>query len=128
MKKIRQLIRVGEDHTYQFLGFALNLETNQLHDKFHKDIIYNDWFVQTITLLLAHYSLVNDVAKKGKLVKFKDLSGGYAYERAFTQKGVDPIAQAFGNVTVELVETAKLFSGKQLNYWDMSVEILNWRE
>ncbi len=123
LKKIRQLTKVGEDNTYQFLGYTLNLETNQFHDSLEKGTAHNDWGVQTMTALLAHYSLATETAKKGKLVKFKDLPGGYAYEHAFTQRAVDPIAQAFGSNPAELAETAKLFDGKRVNYGDMSVEI-----
>jgi len=123
LKKIRQLAKIGENNTYQFLGYALNLETKQFHDLLQKNTMHNDWIVQNITVLMAHYSLANDATKTGKLVKFKDLPGGYAYEHAFTQRAVDPIAKAFGNATAELAEAAKLLGGKQLNLGDMSVEI-----
>jgi hypothetical protein len=123
LKRIRQLTKVGEDNTYKFLGYALNLETNQFHDLLEKGTAHNDWGVQTMTALLAHYSLATETAKTGKLVKFKDLPGGYAYEHAFTQRAVDPIAQAFGSNPAELAEAAKLFDGRTVNYGDMSVEI-----
>ena len=105
------------------LGYTLNLETNQFHDLLEKGTVHNDWSVQNITTLLAHYSLANETAKTGKLVKFKDLPGGYAYEHAFTQRAIDPIAQGFGSTPAELIEAAKLFDGKRLNYGDTSVEI-----
>jgi hypothetical protein len=123
LKKIRQLTKVEEDNTYQFLGYTLNLETNQFHDSLEKGAVHNDLGVQSMTALLAHYSLAIEIAKTGKLVKFKDLPGGYAYEHAFTQRAVDPIAQAFGSNPAELEEAAKLFGGKRVNYGDMSVEI-----
>jgi hypothetical protein len=123
LKKIKQLTKVGEDNTYHFLGYTLNLETNQFHDLLEKGTVHSDWGVQNMTALLAHYSLANETAKTGKLVKFKDLPGGYAYEHAFTQRAVNPIAQAFGSNAVELLEVAKLFGGKKVNYGDLSVEI-----
>jgi hypothetical protein len=123
LKKIRHLAKVGEDNTYQFLGYSLNLETKQFHDLLEKGTVHSDWSVQNMTALLAHYSLANETAKTGKLVKFKDLPGGYAYEHAFTQRAVEPIAQAFGSTLAELAEAAKLFGGKRVNYGDMSVEI-----
>jgi hypothetical protein len=123
LKKIKRLTRVGEDNTYRFLGYTLNLETNQFHDSLEKGTVHNDWGVQIMTALLVHYSLANETAKTGKLLKFKDLPGGYAYEHAFTQRAVDPIAQAFGYNPAELEEAAKLFGGKRVNYGDMSVEI-----
>ena len=121
--KIRHLVKVGKDNTYQFLGYTLNLETNQFHDLLEKGTVNSDWGTQSITALLAHYSLANNTAKTGKLVKFKDLPGGYAYEIAFTQRAVSPIAQAFGNNPTELADAAKLFGGKRLDYGDLSVEI-----
>ena len=123
LKKIRQLTKVGEDNTYHFLGYTLNLETNQFHDLLEKGTVHSDWGVQNMTALLAHYSLANETAKTGKLVKFKDLPGGYAYDHAFTQRAVDPIAQAFGSNPAELSEVAMLFGGKKVNYGDLSVEI-----
>ncbi len=123
LKKIRLITKMEEDNTYQFLGYTLNLETNQFHDLLEKGTVNSDLGVQNMTALLAHYSLANVTAKTGKLVKFKDLPGGYAYEHAFTQRAVDPIAQAFGSNPAELAEAAKLFDGKKVNYGDISVEI-----
>jgi hypothetical protein len=121
--KIRRIVKVGKDNTFQFLGCALNLETNQLPDLLEKGALNSDWGTQSLTALLAHYSLANNVAKTGKLVKFRDLPGGYAYEIAFEQRAVNPIAHAFGNSPVELAEVAELFGGRRLVYGDLSVEI-----
>jgi len=123
LEKIRHLTKVGKDRTYQFLGYTLDLETSQFHDLLEKGTVHSDWGVQSMTALLAHYSLANETAKTGKLVKFKDLPGGYAYEHSFTQRTVNPIAQVFGSNPVELAEAAKLFGGKRLDYGDLSVEI-----
>ena len=111
-----------KNNTYQFLGYTLNLETKQFHDLLEKGTVHSDWSVQNISALLAHYSLANETAKTGKLVKFKDLPGGYAYEHAFRQRAVEPIAQAFGSTPAELAKAAKSFGGR-VNYGDMSVEI-----
>ena len=121
--KIRNLVKVRKDNTYQFLGYTLNLETNQFHDLLEKGTVNSDWGTQSMTALLAHYSLAKNTAKTGKLLKFKDLPGGYAYEDAFTRRAVNPIAQAFGNNPLELAEVAELFGGKRLDYGDLSVEI-----
>jgi len=121
--KIRNLVKVRKDNTYQFLGYTLNLETNQFHDLLEKGTVNSDWGTQSMTALLAHYSLAKNTAKTGKLLKFKDLPGGYAYEVAFTRRAVNPIAQAFGNNPLELAEVAELFGGKRLDYGDLSVEI-----
>jgi hypothetical protein len=123
LEKIRHLAKVGEGNTYQFLGYTLDLETGQCHDLLEKGTVHSDWSAQSMTALLAHYSLANQTPQTGELVKFKDLPGGYAYEHAFTQRAVDPIAQAFGTNPAGLAEAAKLFGGKRLDHGDISVEI-----
>ena len=123
LEKIRHLTKVGKDHTYQFLGYSLDLETSEFHDLPEKDTMHGEWGAKSMAALLAHYSLANDTPKGGRLVKFKDLPGGYAYELAFIQRAVDPIAQVFGTNPPELAEAAKLLGGKRLDYGDLSVEI-----
>ncbi len=123
LEKIRHLVKVGKDHVYQFLGYALDVETSEFHDLLEKGTVHSEWGVQIMTALLVHYSLASETPKSGKLVKFKDLPGGYAYEHAFIQRAVNPIAQVFGDKPAELVEAAKLLKGKRLDYGDSSVEI-----
>ena len=123
IEKIRHLAKVGKDHTYQFLGYTLDLETSEFHDLLEKGTVHSEWGVQSMTTLLVHYSLADETPKSGKLVKFKDLPGGYAYEHAFIQRAVNPIAQVFGNNPAELAEAAKLLKGKRLDYGHSSVEI-----
>ncbi len=67
--------------------------------------------------------MAEETPRTGKLVKFKDLPGGYAFERAFIQRAVDPISQIFSDDPSGLVEAAEVFGGKRLNYGDVSVEI-----
>jgi hypothetical protein len=123
LARIRRLAKVGKDHTYQFLGYTLDLETSDFSDLLKKGTVHNEWGVQSITALLAHYSLAHEAAKSGKLVKFRDLPGGHAYEHAFIQRAVNPIGQVFGNNPAELAEAAELLKGKRLDYGDLSVEI-----
>ena len=56
-------------------------------------------------------------------MKFKDLPGGYAYERSFQQRVVQFIAESFGDNPAELVEAAELMKGKKLEFGDASVEV-----
>jgi hypothetical protein len=123
LEKIRHLVKDGKDHTYQFLGYTLDLETSEFHDLLKKATVHSEWGVQIMTALLVHYSLADETPKSGKLVKFRDLPGGYAYEHAFIQRAVNPIAQVFGDKPAELAEAAKLLKGKRLDYGDSSVEI-----
>ena len=123
LARIRQLAKVQKDTVYQFLGYTLDLETGDFRDLLEKGTVHNEWAVQSITALLAHYSLAPEEPKSGKLVKFRDLPGGYAYEHAFIQRAINPIAQVFGNNPTELFEAAELLKGKRIDYGDLSVEI-----
>jgi hypothetical protein len=61
--------------------------------------------------------------RTGRLVKFRDLPGGYAYEKAFIQRVIQPVTTVFGDKPEALVEAAKLLNGVALTYGDASVEI-----
>ena len=123
LKKIRQLTKVEKARSYQFLGYSLDLETGEFLDIFEKGVVHNEWALQNITTLLVHYSLAYETPKSGKLIKFRDLPGGYAYEHAFIQRAVNPIAQVFGNSQTQLVEAAKLLKGNRVDFGELSVEI-----
>jgi len=122
LEKIRCLAKLGRDQSYQFLGYSLNLETKEIHDLLERNSAPSEWDIQILTILLVHYSLAK-VPKSGKLVKFRDLKGGSAYERAFIQRAANPIAQVFGDKPAELAEAARLLNGTSLNYGQISVEI-----
>jgi hypothetical protein len=123
LAKIRERAKVEEGHPYVFLGCSLNLETGDFKDLICEDRSLSEWAVQILSVLLFHYSLANPASKTGKLVKFNDLPGGYAYERAFNQRAVQPIAAVFGENPAGLVEAAKSLGGKPLYLGDASVEI-----
>jgi hypothetical protein len=123
LTRIRRLAKVEKDHMYQFLGYTLDLKTGEFHDLLEKVTVSNESAIQNITALLAHYSLAHEEPESGKLVKFRSLPGGYAYEHAFIQRAVNPISQFFDKNPTELAEAAKLLKGKRLSYGDLSVEI-----
>jgi hypothetical protein len=121
--RIRHVAKVEKGHMFQFLGYALDLETGEFSDLLEKSAVYGERTVQIMTGLLFHYSLAKETPKTGNLVKFKDLPGGYAYEGAFIQRAVNPIAEVFGDKPVEVAEAAKLLKGAPLDYGCSSVEI-----
>jgi len=59
----------------------------------------------------------------GKLVKFKDLPGGYAYEGAFIKRAIQPVEYVFGESIESLVKAAELLGGFKLEFGDTSVQI-----
>jgi hypothetical protein len=117
------LLKVEKGFKYEWLGYALDLETGKIDDLLSQEVHHSEMEVQVWTTLLTHYILAKPTLRKEKLVKFKDLPGGYAYERAFLQRVVNPIAEAFGENPQELVEAAKPLKSKQLTLGDASVEI-----
>jgi hypothetical protein len=109
--KLREMF--GSD-TFGFLGFSLNLGVGNLTDTFCPDEAVSERTLQTFSILLSHYALGQPTPPTGKLVKFKDLPGGYAYEGAFNQRAIQPIADAFGNRPDLLVQAAKFLGGVRI--------------
>ena len=94
---LQKLQRLTATNCYEFLGFTFNLEKSILTDNIAQPTNnLSEWAIQIFTTLLSHYSLANPIAPTGKLVKFKDIAGGYAYEDAFTKRAIEPIAEGFG--------------------------------
>jgi len=109
-----------------FLGFTLDLETGILSDKLNRKSMQDtsEMRIHIFAVLLGHYALANPTPLTGTLVKFKDIPGGYAYEGAFVQRAIEPIAEVFGEKPDELAKAAKLLGGIPLNLGDASVEIV----
>ena len=123
MEKLRKLTGTQKGTDYHFLGYSLDLDTSDFQDLFTNDFRPREWQIQILSALLSHYSIATQTPLQGKLVKFKDLPGGYAYEKAFVQRAVQPIAQVFGDKPGELVEAAKRLGGKRVDFGDVAVEV-----
>lgn len=127
--RIKQLANVGVNNIFQFLGFSLNLDTNDFYDLLQENTqatevkLKDPTMYHQITELLTKYSLVTKKSRTGKLVKFKDFPGGYAYENAFNRKAIDPITKLFNKTPNELIKAGYLLNGKQLGYGEFSIEI-----
>jgi hypothetical protein len=125
LQKLTQLVNPQNGSSFDFLGFKLNLESGIISDKLNSNSMRDtsERYVQIFVALLCHYALANPTPLSGKLVKFKDLPGGYAYEGAFVQRAIQPIAEVFGEKPEELPKAARLLGGLRLNLGDSSVEI-----
>jgi hypothetical protein len=124
-QKLRQLFEVEEGSSYEFVGFKMELDTSIITDQinaFAQERL-TQWHIQLLATLLSHYSQANPQPLSGNLVKFKDLPGGYAYERAFNRRAILPIAEFFGENSQELPRAGKLIGGIQLSHGDSSVQI-----
>jgi len=120
--RLRRLVNSGGD-CLEFLGYAVNLDSGEVYDRLGKRKTRSEKDVEVLFVLLAHYSAAERMERTGRLVKFRDLPGGNAYEKAFTKRAIESIAKIFGDKTEALVEAAKLLNGVALTYGDSSVEI-----
>jgi len=107
----------------EFLGYVLDSESGEISDSLRKTGDLDKVEFEVLRILLAHYSKSEPVERAGKLVRFADLPGGHAYEQAFLQRAVQPIADVFGDEPEKLVEAAERLNGRVLAYGDFSVEI-----
>lgn len=129
LSKLKQLTDNRKDRIFRFLGFSLDLETSEFHDVLQEDAsrptleLKDPTMYRQINELLIKYSQANKKSRSGKLVKFKDFPGGYAYENAFFRKSVEPIAKTFGRNPGQLIQAGHLLGGKILEYGQSSIEI-----
>ena len=107
----------------QFLGYTVDLVSGDVHDEIKGIAVQGSGELEVLQILLAHYSKSEPVERTGKLVRFADLPGGHAYEKAFLQRAVQPIADVFGDKPEKQIEAAKRLNGVALAYGDFSVEI-----
>jgi len=121
LTKLQQLTGTS---SYEFLGFTIDLENSTLTDNLNQlEQNLSEWAIQILTVLLSHYASANPIAQTGKLLKFKDAPGGYAYEDAFAKRAIEPVADCFGENPDELPKAARLLGGTQLEIGDASAQI-----
>ncbi len=100
----------------------MNLDSDEIHDSLKLNAeVMTEFYVPKV--LLFHYSKAEPTTKSGNLVKFANLEGGQAYETAFLNRAVKPLAEVFGDKPEELGRYAERFGGYILSYGDCSVEI-----
>lgn len=110
--------------SYDFLGFTLDLKDGTLTDNLNQlEQNLSEWAIQILTVLLSHYASANAIEQTGKLLKFKDIPGGYAYEETFAKRAIEPVADCFGENPDELPKVARVLGGAQLEIGDASAKI-----
>lgn len=119
IRKLSGRLGFERDHL-QFLGYNVELESGRVYDRIKNSYVRNP---EILYILLTHYSRARLFERVGRLVRFRDLPGGYAYEGALMRRTISPIAEIFGDKPEMLVEAAKLLNGIKLEYGDSSVEI-----
>lgn len=108
------------ESTVDFLAYSVDLESGRVFDHLRNVQIVKPNALYT---LLSHYANAKLVSNLGKLVKFRDLPGGHAYEGTFMNRAIVPIAKAFGTKPRMLVQAARALNGVEVRYGDSSVEI-----
>lgn len=112
--------RLGFGLSLEFLGYSVRLDSGEIHDEICKAIVGRP---EILYKLLSHYSKAKPVERTGKLARFADLPGGNAYELAFVRKAILPILHRFGKSAEDLVKSAKILNGDELQMGDVAVEI-----
>lgn len=122
LDQIRSLSgRLGfREGSLEFLAYVVELEHGRVFDRLEGRWVRNP---ETFYILLSHYAKSDSIPEVGKLIKFRDLPGGYAYAEAFAKRAESPIAEAFGSEPCKLVEAAKPLNGIEARYGDSSVII-----
>ncbi len=120
LQKLRQQTN-PQNNSYTFLAFSLNLETADLTDKLNTNL--TEWHLKLLSTLLDHYTQGKPTPLKGKLVKYKDIPGGHAYEGAFDKRAIQPVAKFFGEKPAELMQAARLLGGVERSFGDASFEV-----
>ncbi len=105
------------------MGYALDLEKSIIQDQILNDSRQTEFDAQILSILLSHYTSGKPSPTTSILIKFNKLQGGYAYERAFNTRAAQPIAKAFGQKPVELLQAGKMFGGVPLEYGDSSIQV-----
>lgn len=124
LKKLSSLVELGEDGLYYNLGFAINLETGEIWDLLTENKNPETLEIRILSIILTHFLKADIAPRIGKLIKYGDLPGGHAYERAYVQRAIDPVIDAFGDCSPnELIKAAKLLNGIVLDFGDVAVEI-----
>jgi len=109
---------------YDFLGYTINLETGEIKDNLECAASNTKRVTEELAILLSHYSSSSTLPTlAGKLVKFRELPGGDAYEGAFLERAVNPVAEVFGSKPEELTRAAEEIGGKPMQLGDVSVQI-----
>jgi hypothetical protein len=105
------------------LGYALDLEKGGIEDQLVTNSRQTEFDAQILSVLLSHYLSGKPSPITSILIKFNKLQGGYAYEKAFNIRAIQPVAKAFGKKPDDLLGAGKKLGGLPLNYGDCSIEI-----
>ena len=121
IKSLKGRLGFEESPTLKFLQLSLSLENGVIYDNLRNRLLPEA--APSIYCILSTYADAKPIPEALKLVSFKQLPGGNAYNQAFLRRTVLSIKQVFGPKPKLLAEAAKLLGGTKKSYGDYSVEI-----
>lgn len=74
-------------------------------------------------LILHYFTRAKGTVATGKLIAFRQLSGGVSYFPAFSQRAIGPLVKHFGRDSELLKKAAATLGGREAGYGDASVTI-----
>jgi len=74
-------------------------------------------------LILHYFTGAKGTAATGKLIAYKQLTGGVSYFPAFSQRVIAPLVKNFGKSPELLIRAAARLGGREANHGDVSVTI-----
>ena len=109
---------------YEFLGYKLDLKTGFVEDH-AKPSAHSESNSRNLILsiLLSHYAKAHPTPPTDKLVTFREIRGGQAYEKAFIARAMLPIANCFGDRPGDLLLASKKLNGKPVHFGDVAIQI-----
>ncbi len=113
----------SSDGYLKLMAYEVDLNSGRIYDGLKNRTLLSVIDSEVFWVLLTHFSKAKPTETIGKLVKFRNLPGGHAYEFAFRQRAEQPISEAFGAEPELLIDAARAIGGIPLNYGDVSVEI-----
>ncbi len=124
--KIRELRgRLGfrDSDNLSFLRFSLSLKDGSISDELIKGRRLHPYEIKRIYCILYGYASSNPVRETSELVSFKQIPGGWFYQRPFTLRVLRSIEKAFGLDPNLLVRAGELLGGVHSKYGDSSIKI-----
>ena len=74
-------------------------------------------------LILHYFTGAKGTPATGKLIAYKQLSGGASYFPTFSHRAIAPLVKNFGKSPELLIKTAAKLGGREASYGDVSVTV-----
>jgi len=74
-------------------------------------------------LILHYFTGAKGTSATGKLIAYKQLSGGASYFPTFSHRAITPLVKNFGKNPELLIKTAAKLGGREAGYGDVSVTV-----